>query len=911
MNSMRAHHPIHLTFFLIMACIVLAGPASADTLQTTEYRVTASSAYETTPTLGNDGTTDLVVFTVKPLVGGVPAAGDIWYQPLSNGAPVGMPVQVTSSAADEQLNDVSGDYIVYTAYDSVSSTTGAIVVHQISTGDTHTLGRADIIQEPRIHGTTVVWREGGAFATMVMRFKLAWIGTGMAADILAGPVPPTFEIQIGARYAVWSEYESGQYDVYAYDLDDEMERRVTNTAGVDERAPATSGMWIVWEQTVHGATTSTIEGHNQLTHAMPTIADNGALNLNPSIDGDIVAWESNVAGNLDIWVHRISTGDSFQVTTEAHDQYLNDLFGETVAYVDMRRGTEDVWVTKMEFIPPAGTVELQFSGFNVIEAYEGTEGTETATLAGTVSPGDPVSGSLTYDSATGQLVSLTININDVITYSGPPFGASTNVYVVNDDPHDAFEAVTSHGHPLDTLTLPPGVTNSLNWLQAGISLFDNEGTLYSGTDLPTSLSLADFDWGRVHLWTWFPDLDGNGIANTAWRIMADFRPNNIPPIANAGPDQAVHAGNLVTLDGSGSSDPDGNYPLIYAWKIASAPMGSTAALSDPSAVNPSFTADRTGEYTLGLIVTDSFGLRSASDTVLVSTANTPPTADAGPDQAVIVLGSTIQLDGSQSWDPDGDLIYYTWAMTSKPGNSAAAISNPSSATPTFVADVQGTYVAQLVVDDNWAASAPDTVTVSFENVKPVADAGGNQAVRVGDMVLLNGSGSSDVNRDPLTYSWSFVLLPAESAATLSGADTAYASFIADAAGTYVVGLVVNDGFVNSDPANATIVATSLQSELNTLLRKAVYTINHLIDPASLKNRNMAHALTNKLNAVLEMIDQGRYQDALDKLENDILKKTDGCATSGAPDKNDWIENCENQNLLYGPIMEAIGILRGM
>jgi hypothetical protein len=43
--------------------------------------------------------------------------------------------------------------------------------------------------------------------------------------------------------------------------------------------------------------------------------------------------------------------------------------------------------------------------------------------------------------------------------------------------------------------------------------------------------------------------------------------------------------------------------------------------------------------------------------------------------------------------------------------------------PSFVADVYGSYVVQLVVSDNWASSAPDTVTVGFENLKPVADAG--------------------------------------------------------------------------------------------------------------------------------------------------------------------------------------------
>ena len=168
------------------------------------------------------------------------------------------------------------------------SVSGEIRVYQISTGVSHTLGRADVIQEPRIHGATVVWREGPFFSTVVKRFKLARIGTGLEADVLVGGVGPQFEVQIGGRWVVWSQYESGQYDIYAYDLDDEMGQRVTNTPGIDEPAPATSGMWIVWEQTVHGATTSSINARNELTFVMPTIADNGAGNFNPSIDGDLV-----------------------------------------------------------------------------------------------------------------------------------------------------------------------------------------------------------------------------------------------------------------------------------------------------------------------------------------------------------------------------------------------------------------------------------------------------------------------------------------------------------------------------------------------------------------------------------------------------------------------------------------------
>jgi hypothetical protein len=60
-----------------------------------------------------------------------------------------------------------------------------------------------------------------------------------------------------------------------------------------------------------------------------------------------------------------------------------------------------------------------------------------------------------------------------------------------------------------------------------------------------------------------------------------------------------------------------------------------------------------------------------------------------------------------------------------------------------------------------------------------------------------------------------------------------------------------------------------------------------------------------------MIDQGFYEDALDKLQNDILQKTNGCAGNGAPDKNDWIRNCDDQAMVYPLIMETIALLENL
>jgi hypothetical protein len=93
------------------------------------------------------------------------------------------------------------------------------------------------------------------------------------------------------------------------------------------------------------------------------------------------------------------------------------------------------------------------------------------------------------------------------------------------------------------------------------------------------------------------------------------------------------------------------------------------------------------------------------------------------------------------------------------------------------------------------------------NVAPVGDAGPDQSATYGATVQLNGANSSDVNGDPLTFSWSFVSRPPGSLATLSSATSPTPTFDADAVGEYVVGLVVNDGRVNSTP-DTVIITTS-------------------------------------------------------------------------------------------------------
>jgi PKD domain len=287
------------------------------------------------------------------------------------------------------------------------------------------------------------------------------------------------------------------------------------------------------------------------------------------------------------------------------------------------------------------------------------------------------------------------------------------------------------------------------------------------------------------------------------------------PTANAGPNQVVNSGAVVQLNGATSTDPNG-LPLTYSWSLVNVPSGSTAALSNPSAVNPSFTADRAGTYVAQLTVSNGT-LASDPATVTITTqAILAPTANAGANQTVTV-GSTVTLNGGGA-DPQNLPLTYQWSMISKPALSVATLSSAATARPTFVADVAGAYVVQLIVSNGALNSAPATVTISTMCSQPVANPGPSRTVAAGTSITFDGSGSGDACGSALTYSWSLTSRPQGSTAALTGANTISPSMTADAAGTYVVQLIVNNGVTASNPATVTITAsTSSNSTLGIVL----------------------------------------------------------------------------------------------
>jgi hypothetical protein len=205
--------------------------------------------------------------------------------------------------------------------------------------------------------------------------------------------------------------------------------------------------------------------------------------------------------------------------------------------------------------------------------------------------------------------------------------------------------------------------------------------------------------------------------------------SNRAPFAAAGTDQLVSTGTIVHLDGSASSDPDLD-TLTYAWAFTSKPVASAATLVGADGVAPAFAADAEGDYEIQLVVSDGRAA-SAPSTVLVKAVGAPrPIANAGPDRTAVTGQTTVQLDGSGSYDPDGSALVYTWVRTSFPTGSVAALDANSPSQPTFLPDKSGEYVFRLQVNDGVRVSDWDEVRVL---------AGAQDAV-----ALVGGSGQSGV-----------------------------------------------------------------------------------------------------------------------------------------------------------------------
>ncbi|KAF0193916.1 MAG: hypothetical protein FD166_3628, partial [Bacteroidetes bacterium] len=188
-------------------------------------------------------------------------------------------------------------------------------------------------------------------------------------------------------------------------------------------------------------------------------------------------------------------------------------------------------------------------------------------------------------------------------------------------------------------------------------------------------------------------------------VTITVRKVNKAPVADAGPDQIVNEGAIVTLDASGSTDPD-NDPITYKW---TAPTGIT--LSSTTAQKPTFTAPEVTQntnYSITLTVNDGIAETTDQVVIAVNQVNKAPVANAGTNQTVS-SGTLVTLNGSGSVDADGDQLSYQWTAPTGITLNSETVAIPGFTAPAVLFNTA--YTFSLVVSDGTEYSKSSFVTV--------------------------------------------------------------------------------------------------------------------------------------------------------------------------------------------------------
>jgi hypothetical protein len=280
------------------------------------------------------------------------------------------------------------------------------------------------------------------------------------------------------------------------------------------------------------------------------------------------------------------------------------------------------------------------------------------------------------------------------------------------------------------------------------------------------------------------DAAGNWDAGTMTVTVIDIT----VPVADAGQDQTVNEGTIVTFNGSGSS---GNVGIVnYTWSFTD---GASIVLFG---IQQTYKFSNPGFFVVTLNVTDASG--NWDTDILTVTVNdlTAPVADAGPDQT-IDEGIVVTFDGSGSSDNVG-IVNYTWTFVDLAPVMLHGVK------PICKFNAPGTFILTLNVSDAAGNWGHDTLTIIVKDITPpVADAGQDRTVPVESTVLLNGSLSTD-NDDIGRYSWNF---------TYDGETMSFegkeVSFTFNRGGIYGIVLTVNDlsGNLGNDSVVITVVET--------------------------------------------------------------------------------------------------------
>ncbi len=538
----------------------------------------------------------------------------------------------------------------------------------------------------------------------------------------------------------------------------------------DETGEPISGAKLMVEETGQG-TLSNFDGVFKITSQVvpftvsvqfPGYEEYAAI-INAPDDGMLIVLQEKRDDIQDIFTQGIVFADFYLPYRCCSDcPPVQFIINEKEPPADVNFGPNAVAGPDQEIVLPAKKVTLNGSASTdpdgVITIYQ------WAKLSG---PGSPTI--VTHDSAVTDVIDLEEGVYEFelsVTDNNGAIARDSLIIKVLPPPPPPNQPPVAEAGDDRTLTLNPnkfattlldgtkskdkeGAIAAYNWQQSG-----GPTMKIDFPDAPTTT--ATFFAPGVYIVT-LTVKDSGGLSDSDSVTITVNKPENKPPVANAGNDFEVvitTANNSAVLNGGLSFDPEG-LPLKYKWELQNGP--GTPFIEKPQEQVTQVSGLIPGSYIFKLTVTDAEGA-SHSDTVTITARqreNQPPTANAGPDREVTLTASNpaITLDGSLSSDPEGTPLQFSWKTESGP-------KKPILATPTNVQTqvtdlVPGEYKFSLTVKDVEGKTGFDTVNIVVkapDNKAPIAVAGPDQFTQ-STIIQLDGSQSKDPEGKALRFEW--------------------------------------------------------------------------------------------------------------------------------------------------------------